>query len=176
MALNKEKKTEVVSEVSELLASSKLTVIAKYDGTSVKSMQDLRRNSAEGGTKIKVVKNRLFKLALENDKRFSDVKIADLTGQLLYAFNDKDEVAPAQSLANFAKTEPQIAFVAGLTAEGQLLMPEDVKALASLPSKDQLRAQLIGTIAAPLSGFANVLAGNVRGVLNVLNARSEQLS
>lgn len=176
MALNKKKKTEVVSEVSELLASSKLTVIAKYDGTSVKSMQDLRRNSAEGGTKIKVVKNRLFKLALENDKRFSDVKIADLTGQLLYAFNDKDEVAPAQSLANFAKTEPQIAFVAGLTAEGQLLMPEDVKALASLPSKDQLRAQLIGTISAPLSGFANVLAGNVRGVLNVLNARSEQLS
>lgn len=176
MALNKEKKSEVVAEVSELLASSKLTVIAKYDGTSVKSMQDLRRKSAEGGTRVKVVKNRLFKLALENDKRFSDVQIADLTGQLLYAFNEQDEVAPAQSLADFAKSEPQIAFIAGLTADGQLLSPDDVKALASLPSKDQLRAQLVGTLSAPLSGFANVLAGNVRGVLNILNARSEQLS
>jgi large subunit ribosomal protein L10 len=175
MALSKDKKSEVIAEVNDLLASSKLTVLAKYQGTSVKSLQDLRRQSRDNGTQIKVVKNRLFKKVLADNEKFKDIDSNTFTGQLLYAFNAQDEIAPAQSLANFAKTEPQVEFVGALTADGQLLGPDDVKALASLPSKDQLRAQLVGTIGAPLSGFANVLAGNVRGVLNVLNARAEQL-
>jgi large subunit ribosomal protein L10 len=175
MALSKDKKQEVVSEVSELLKNSKLTVIAEYGGTSVGAMQNLRRQARDDGTQIKVVKNRLFKLALKSDQRFEGLEQSLLNGQLLYAFNSEDEVAPAASLANFARTETQIQFVGGLSADGQWLPAEDIKALASLPSKDQLRAQLAGTIAAPLSGFANVLAGNVRGVMNVLNARAEQL-
>jgi len=176
MALSKEKKAEVVGEVKELLDSSKMTVFAKYSGTTVKSMQQLRSQSKETGTVVKVVKNRLFKQALAQSGKFEGLDIGDLNGQLLYAFNSEDEVAPAQSLANFAKTQTQIEFVGGLNADGQLLSTEDIKALASLPSKDMLRAQLVGTIGAPISGFVNVLAGNVRGVLNVLNARADQLS
>jgi len=176
MALSKEKKAEVVGEVKELLDSSKMTVFAKYSGTTVKSMQQLRSQSKETGTVVKVVKNRLFKQALAQSGKFEGLDIGDLNGQLLYAFNSEDEVAPAQSLANFAKTQTQIEFVGGLNADGQLLSAEDIKALASLPSKDMLRAQLVGTIGAPISGFVNVLAGNVRGVLNVLNARADQLS
>jgi large subunit ribosomal protein L10 len=175
MALSKEKKADVVAEVSDLLSQSKLTVFARYTGTSVKSMQLLRDQADHNGTKIKVVKNRLFKKALANDDRFASADVGVLNGQLLYAFNSEDEVAPAQSLAAFAKTEPQIEFVGGLTFDGSLLSADDIKALASLPGKDQLRAQLAGTIAAPLTGFANVVAGNVRGLVNVLSARSEQI-
>jgi large subunit ribosomal protein L10 len=175
MALSKEKKAEVVSEVGELLAKSKLTVVAKYPGTSVKAMQSLRHEARQNGTTVKVIKNRLFKLALGANPTLKKVDSSTLSGQLLYAFNAEDEVAPAQSLANFAKTEPQLQFVGAISAEGQFLPAEDVKALASLPSKDQLRGLAVGTIAAPLSGFVNVLAGNVRGILNVLNARSQQL-
>jgi large subunit ribosomal protein L10 len=176
MALSKDKKAEVVAEVSELLDSSKLTVIAKYTGTSVKSMQRLRREARETGTTVSVVKNRLFQRALNGSERFKDTSAELFTGQLMYAFNADDEVAPAQVLANFAKQQPQIEFVAGLNADGQVLSADDIKALAALPSKDQLRAQLAGTIAAPLSGFVNVLSGNIRGVMNVLNARAEQIS
>jgi large subunit ribosomal protein L10 len=168
MALSKDRKTEVVAEVGRLLVDSKLTVIAKYAGTSVKSLQALRAEAKQNGTKVSVVKNRLV-------IKFKDFDTSLLIGQLMYAFNADDEVAPAQVLANFAKSEPQIEFIGGINADGQLLSADDVKALASLPSKDQLRAQLVGTIAAPLSGFVNVLSGNVRGVLNVLNARAEQL-
>jgi large subunit ribosomal protein L10 len=175
MALSKEKKAEVVGEVKELLDSSKMTVFAKYSGTTVKSMQQLRSQSKESGTVVKVVKNRLFKQALTQSGKFQGLDFSDLNGQLLYAFNSEDEVAPAQNLANFAKTETQIEFVGGLNADGQLLSAEDIKVLASLPTKDQLRAQLVGTIGAPISGFVNVLVGNVRGVLNVLNARADQL-
>lgn len=176
MALSKDKKNEVVSEVTSLLSNSKLTVIAKYGGTSVSSMQALRHQAKESGTQIKVVKNRLFKLALAAEPKFKDVTTGDLTGQLLYAFNSEDEVAPAQSLAAFAKTESQIQFVGGLSEDGSFIDAVDIAALANLASKDSLRAQLAGTIAAPLSGFVNVMAGNVRGVLNVLNARSEQIN
>jgi large subunit ribosomal protein L10 len=175
MALSKDKKAEVVAEVSQLLKDSKLTVVAKYSGTSVKSLQELRRQGKENGTVITVAKNRLVKKALEQDERFKDLDVSLLSGQLMYAFNADDEVAPAQTLSNFAKNEPQIEFVGGLDADGRMLAAEDIKALAGLPSKDQLRAQLAGTISAPLSGFLNVMAGNVRGILNALNARAEQI-
>ena len=176
MALTKDKKNEVVAEATQLLGGSKLTVLAKYQGTSVKALQQLRRDAGTNGTKVQVIKNRLFKLALASDSKFSNVDQSVLTGQILYAFNDQDEVAPAQSLASFAKTEPQVEFIGGISADGSFISADDVKALAALPSKDQLRGMLVGTLAAPLSGFVNVMAGNVRGVLNVLNARSEQLS
>jgi len=115
-----------------------------------------------------------FCQALLATDSLKDTDAGRLTGQLLYAFNADDEVAPAQALANFAKKNPTIEFVGAITQEGQFMAVEDVKSLASLPNKDQLRAQLVGTLAAPLSGFVNVLSGNLRGFLNVLSAKAEQ--
>lgn len=174
MALTKDQKNQVVADVSELLAQSKLTVVAQYQGTGVKQMQELRRSARETGTTVKVVKNRLFRQALLATDSLKETDTSALTGQLLYAFNADDEVAPAQALANFAKKNPSIQFVGAITAEGQFMPVDDVKSLAALPSKDQLRAQLVGTIGAPLSGFVNVLNGNLRGFLNVLSAKAEQ--
>lgn len=175
MPLTKDQKDQIVEEVSSLLAESKLTVIAKYQGTDVKQMQELRRNARDSATSIKVVKNRLVKIAIKKDERFKDVDLSQVNGQLMYGFNAQDEVAPAQVIAKFAKTNRNIEFIGGLTADGQLISPDDVNALANLPSKDQLRAQLVGTIAGPLSGFVGVLTGNVRSVLTVLNARAESI-
>jgi large subunit ribosomal protein L10 len=175
MALTKKKKDDVVAEVAELLASSKLTVAAKYQGTTVKAMQQLRRSAKANGTVVKVIKNRLVIKALQQSETFKDTSVSDLTSMLVYAFNAEDEVAPAQALAAFAKTNPTIEFIGAFSADGQFLSAEDVKALAALPSKEQLRGMLVGTIAAPLSGFMNVMAGNVRGVLNVLSARASAL-
>jgi large subunit ribosomal protein L10 len=173
MALSKDKKQQVIEEVEALLATSKLTAAARYAGTSVSAMQDLRRQAKDDGTKIKVIKNRLFKKALQNLEAFKELDSAAFGGQLIYAFNEVDEVASAQSLAAFAKTQPQIEFVAGLTADGQIIGGDDLKALAALPSKDQLRSQAVAVFAAPMSGVVSALAGNVRGILNVLNARAE---
>src|SRR5437868_4017507 len=105
MALSKDKKTEVVAEISQRLNDSKLTVVAKYSGTSVKSMQQLRREASESQTTVSVAKNRLVKIALSQTDRFKDLDSSILNGQLMYAFNSEDEVAPAQILAKFAKTE-----------------------------------------------------------------------
>ncbi len=175
MALTRKKKEQVVGSIEMLLAESKLTVIVKYQGTPVKAMQQLRNSASVDGTTLHVVKNRLFKKAIGSNPVLKDIDTSDLRGQLLYAFNAGDEVAPARSLANFAKTNPQIEFVAAITADGQLLGTDLISDLASLPTKDVLRDQLIATISAPVSGFVSVLAGNVRGVLNVLNARASAL-
>ncbi len=175
MALTKDKKNEVVAEVADLLASSKMTVVAKYQGTGVKALQTFRREARDSGTVAKVVKNRLVIKALQANGTFKDADVSSLEGMLLYVFNSEDEVAPAQAIANFAKTNPTLEFVGAYTADGQFIGADDVKALASLPSKQQLRGMLVGAIGAPLSGFVNVLSGNVRGILNVLNARAEAL-
>lgn len=175
MALSKEKKSEVVMEVVQLLESSKLSVFAKYTGTSVKALQQLRRQSRDSGTTVRIIKNRLFKKALATSGKFKSVKTDMIEGQLLYAFNSDDEVAPAQNLNIFAKAEGTLEFVGALTGDGQLLMPEDIKTLASLPNKQELKAQLVGTIAAPLTGLLAVASGSMRGLLNTLGARAGQV-
>ncbi|MBI2007762.1 50S ribosomal protein L10 [Candidatus Saccharibacteria bacterium] len=175
MALSKERKQETVKEVQDLLAGSKTVVFARYQGTPVRSMQELRLRARSSGTVVRVIKNRLFKKALASTGNFKDIDVTNLRGQLLYAFNEADEVAPAQNLASFAMTNPQIEFVGAITEDGELLSADDVKTLASLPTKDQLRAQLVATIQSPLTGVVSAVAGNIRGVLSVLNARAEKL-
>ncbi len=175
MALSRDKKEELVAEIGELFQSSKLTVLANYSGLGVKQMQELRRNARDNQTKLKVVKNRLVLKAMGQIDTYKDTDKSIFKEQLLYAFNADDEVAPAQVLATFAKKNKELEFVGAVTAEGEMLSVDEVKHLASLPSKDQLRGQLVGTLAAPLTGFVNVLSGNMRGVINVLNARAKSL-
>lgn len=176
MALTRAKKLELVDELTQLLKSSKLTVVAKYAGTSVKSMQALKSAGNKDQTTIKVAKNRLVKKALSQIDEFANADSSALNGPLLYAFNANDEVLPAKVLAEFAKTEPQLQFVGAYTPDGQFLAADDVKALAALPSKDQLRGQLVGVFKVPLNGFVGVVSANLRGALNVLNARAQSLA
>jgi len=163
MALTKAKKDEVVAEVSQLLTSSKLTVVAAYQGTSVKALQALRKSGRDNGTTLKVVKNRLVVQALKANDTTKDLDTSSLTGMLLYAFNSEDEVAPAQTLANFAKTQPTLQFVGAIT---------EVKVFASLPSKPQLIAGIISTLNAPVRGVMSGLQGNLHGLLDALAAKA----
>ncbi len=166
MALTKSGKNDVVAEVSDLLSSSKMTVVAKYQGTTVKALQSLRKEAKANGTKVKVVKNRLVIKALQANDTLKDADVSELTGMLLYAFNGEDEVAPAQILSNFAKLNPTIQFVGAYTAEGKFIDAENVKALAGLPSKDQLIGQVIAQLLSPLHDITNALSGNLHALLD----------
>lgn len=166
MALTKEDKHKVVAEVSELLQASKMTVVARYQGTTVKALQGLRRQARDNGTKVKVVKNRLVIQALKSTDTFKDIDTTGLEGMLLYAFNSEDEVAPAQILANFAKANPTIEFVGAISAEGKLLSSDEVTALATLPSKENLIAQVVATLLSPVNDVTNALSGNLHALLD----------
>lgn len=175
MAISRSKKQDIVSTVSSELENSKVVVYAKYQGLGVKDMQELRRTARETGTTVLVAKNRLVRLALSKNDALKNADTSSLKGQLLYAFNPDDEVAPAQVLHTFAKTHPAIKLHGAIDDQGSVMDEAQVTQLANLPSKDQLRGQLVGTIAAPLSGFINVLSGNMRGLVTVLNAHKNNV-
>lgn len=166
MALTKDKKNEVVAEVAELLASSKMTVVSKYQGTTVKAIQQLRREARDNGTKVKVVKNRLVIKAIQQTDAIKGTDTSALEGMLLYAFNAEDEVAPAQALANFAKQNPSIQFVGAISADGKFLSAEEVKTLADLPSKEVMIGSVINTLLAPVNDTVNALSGNLHALLD----------
>ncbi len=172
MALTKVQKDEVVAEVSQLLADSKLTVVAKYEGTTVKALQGLRRDAKAKGTKVKVVKNRLVIKAIQAVTSLKDVETSALEGMLLYAFNAEDEVAPAKSLNDFSKLNPSLEFVGAITADGKFIDAASVKALAVLPSKQQLIAGIINTLNSPVMGVMGGLNGNLHGLLLALEAKA----
>lgn len=172
MALTKVQKDEVVSEVADLLKSSKMTVVAKYQGTTVRAIQQLRRTAKDSGTKVKVIKNRLMVKAIQANDQLKGAETTDLNGMLLYAFNSEDEVAPAQNLAEFAKKNPTIEFVGAYSSEGKFLSSEEVKALAILPGKDQLIAQVIDTLLSPVNDVTNALSGNLHALLDGIEAKA----
>ena len=172
MALSKDKKHEVVAEVTAALKTSKMTVVAKYQGTTVKAIQQLRRDARASGTKLRVVKNRLVVKALQDVDSLKDVDTSALSGQLLYAFNTEDEVAPAQALAAFAKLNPTIEFVGAITEQGKFLTADEVKALALLPSRDQLIGQVLATLTSPLNDVVNALSGNLHALLDGVEAKA----
>ncbi len=172
MALTKDKKNQVIADISQLLTDSKMTVVAAYQGTPVKALQALRREGRDNGTTMKVVKNRLVIKALQGQDTFKDVETSALNGMLLYAFNSQDEVAPAQVLAKFAKEQPTIEFVGAFSAEGKFLSAEEVTALATLPSREELIAQVLATLGSPVNDVLGGLSGGVSGILSGLEAKA----
>jgi large subunit ribosomal protein L10 len=173
MALTKVQKNEVVSGISELLSNSRMTVVAQYQGTTVKAIQELRRQARENGTAVKVVKNRLVIKAIQENSDLKNADTSALTGMLMYAFNSEDEVAPAKVLDTFAKKQPTIQFVGAITSEGKFIGADEVKALAALPSKNQLIAGIINTLNGPVNGVMSGLTGNLHGLLQALEAKAK---
>ncbi len=172
MAISKDKKNELVADLMELLTNAKTTVYAKYQGLTVAELQELRKAAREAGVKIKVVKNRLVRVAMGQIAVYKDTDTTGLTGQLLYAISSDDEVAPAKVLANFAKTHKVLDLVGGFNDLGNALSGDDVKALAAMPSKNELIAQVVAQLLSPVTDSVSGLAGGLPGILSGLEAHA----
>ena len=172
MAISRDKKLALVSELTDLLASSKMTVFAQYQGISVAELQALRAAAREAGVVVKVAKNRLVRVALSATDNLKDVDSSLLSGQLLYAMSDSDEVAPAQVLDKFAKEHPALQFVGAISGEAAVLGVEEVKSLAGLASKEQLIAEAIAQLLSPVHDTTNALSGNLHGLLDGVEAKA----
>lgn len=172
MAITRDKKQTLVAEMNELLADAKMTVFAQYQGLSVADIQELRRAARESNVTIKVVKNRLVRVAMENNSTYKQTDTSALTGQLLYAVSQEDEVAPAQLLDKFAKTHPALKFVGAFSGEGLALNADEVKDLAGLPSKNQLIAEVVNQLLSPVNDVTNALSGNLHALLDGVEAKA----
>ena len=172
MAISKDKKQALVAEMSELFANAKGTAVAKYQGTSVADLQELRKAARENGVVIKVVKNRLVRVAMANSDVYKDTDTSALEGQLLYAVSTDDEVMAAKVLNDFAKTHPSVELVAGFSGEGLAQSTADVVALAGLPSKNQLIAETVAQLLSPVHDVTNALSGNLHALLDGVESKA----
>ncbi|MBI2410307.1 MAG: 50S ribosomal protein L10 [Candidatus Kerfeldbacteria bacterium] len=172
MAKTRQQKEQELTVLSEKLDRSKGVVFARYMGLSVNEVQELRRELRKEENEMVVAKKSLVGLMLEKAGQSKD-QTAHMDGAVAVVFGYKDEVSPAKVLATFAKKHELVGFHGGLL-EGNYISIEQVTALAKLPSRQELLAKMVGSMKAPISGFANVLGGNLRGLVQVLNQISEK--
>ncbi|WP_334157710.1 50S ribosomal protein L10 [Oryzomicrobium sp.] len=154
MSLNLDEKKAVVAEVSAQVANAQTIVVAEYRGIEVGDLTVLRKKARESGVYLRVLKNTLVRRAVADT---SFAPLADqMTGPLIYSIS-VDPVAAAKVLNDFAKTNDKLVLKAGCYA-GNALDKAGVQALASIPSREELLAKLLGIMQAPVSGFAGALA------------------
>ena len=153
MPLNVEDKKAIVADVGAQLAAAQTVVLAEYRGIPVEQLTKLRASARDQGVYLRVLKNTLARRAAQGTQ-FEP--LADsMVGPLIYGIS-VDPIASAKVLQNFAKTQDQLIIKAGLY-NGKLLDVAGVKALATIPSRDELLSQLLGVMLAPVSAMARVL-------------------
>lgn len=170
--LTKNQKIELVKELSEKIKNAKSTVFIDYKGVKVKESTELKKTLRASGAECVVVRKTLLDIALKN-AGIENANIKGLEGQIAICFSNTDEVSAAKIIETFGKTNQNVKMVGGSLGQ-EIMDATQVKALAKIPSKEQLLGQLVGTLNAPISGFVNVLAGNLRGLVQVLKAIEEQ--
>lgn len=164
-----QKNIDQVKEIAEKVTKAKSIVLADYRGLSVNLQQVLRRKVREAGGELLVAKNSLLKIAATEENYPVNDLIDSFTGPTITLLAYEDEIAPIKALAEFAKENKLPEIKAGFLNK-DALTKEQVEALAKLPSKIELLATTVGTIKAPLTGFVNVLSGNLRNLVFALKA------
>ena len=154
MSLNLEGKKEVVADVAAKVAKAQTLVLAEYRGTSVEDMTKLRSNARAKGVYMRVLKNTLARRAVQGTP--FEVASEHMVGPLLYSFSE-DAIAAAKVVNDFAKGNDKLVIKAG-AYNGKTLDKAAVQALANIPSKEVLLAQLLGLMQSPISGLARVIA------------------
>ena len=153
MGLNLEEKKAVVAEVSAEVAKAQAIVVAEYRGLEVGNMTELRRQARNAGVYLRVLKNTLARRAVK-DTPFE--KLSDqMVGPLIYGMSS-DPVATAKVMNEFAKANDKLVIKAG-AMPNSLISSAEVKALANMPSRDELIAKLLGTMQAPVAQFVRTL-------------------
>ncbi|CAM3750625.1 50S ribosomal protein L10 [Polynucleobacter antarcticus] len=153
MPLNVQDKKAIVADVGAQLAGAQTVVLAEYRGIPVEQLTKLRASARDQGVYLRVLKNTLARRAAQGT---TFEPLADsMVGPLIYSIS-ADPIASAKVLQNFAKTQDKLVITAGLY-NGKLLDVAGVKALAAIPSRDELLSQLLGVMLAPVSAMARVL-------------------
>lgn len=164
-------KEALVSEIKDKIERSQSMVLVDYRGLNVDKVTTLRKNYREAGVDYKVYKNTMMTRA------FSELGYEEFTkfleGPNGIAFSYDDPVGAAKVTSEFAKANEALTIKAGIV-DGKIVGLEDIKALADLPPREILIAQVLGGLNSPIQGFANVLAGTMRGLVTALDAIRKQ--
>ncbi len=170
--MDRAQKEKVVEELGQIFESSGVVVVARYEGMTVAEMQDLRGRMRDAGGSVRVAKNRLAKIALEGKPNAS---LGDLlTGMTVLAYS-ADPPAAARVIDKFTKDNKKLEVLGGAMG-GTALDPAGVKAVADMPSREELIAQIVSQIGAPASNIAGAVgapASNIASILSTIEERAE---
>ena len=170
--MDRAQKEKVVEELGQIFESSGVVVVAHYAGLTVAEMQDLRARMREAGGSVRVAKNKLAKIALEGTPA---AVMADLlTGMTVLSYSE-DPVAAAKVVDEYAKTNPKFQILGGAMG-GTALDPAGVKAVAAMPSREELIASIVSCIGAPAANIAGAIgapASNIASILSTIEERGE---
>lgn len=169
--MDKSIKEQMVKELSEKMGAAKAAFLTDYRGIDVEAANALRGELHKANVEYRVVKNTFLKLAIKGTD--NECLIEFLTGPTSVTIAKEDPVAPAKALSEFAKANKNFEIKCGVL-DGKLLSVADIQALAELPSREVLLANVLRTISAPATNFVGVLAAMPRSLVQVLGAIKEQ--
>ena len=169
MPKTKEQKKQILGALTDKIGKSKSIVFTKFNKLGVEENEDLRKELRRENGEYYVAKKTLINLAFKESK-IGDLDIKNFPGQVAVVFGFGDEVAPAKIIDKFkSEHEDKVDFLGGIL-ENKFIDAGQVSELAKLPSREELFAKIVGSINAPISGFVNALAGNLRNLVYVLKA------
>ncbi len=167
MAKTRIQKEQSLQDLTAKLKGFKSLVFADYKGLKVKEASEIKSLCKKQNVQYIVAKKTLIQRALE-EAGLKDIDVKGLQGNIALVIGLEDEVAPAKIIANYSKEHKALNLIGGIM-ENKFIDLDQVMALSKIPSKVELLAQLVRSINSPVSGFVNVLAANIRGLMNVLN-------
>lgn len=174
MAKSKEQKKQIVERLTQRFKHAKSAVFVNFSGLTVPEATKLRKICYKEKVDYIVAKKTLMRIAVK-EAGFDDFDPKQFNGEVAIAFGMEDEVAPAKVLYDFSKDHDQIKFLGGIL-EHTFVDQDQMLSLAKLPSRGELLAKVVGSLQSPISGVVNVLAGNLRGLVQVLSQIKEKRS
>lgn len=168
--MDRAQKERVVEELGQIFDSSGVVVVARYEGMTVAEMQDLRAQMREAGGSVRVAKNKLAKIALEGKPCASIANY--LTGMTVLSYSE-DPVAAAKVVDKFAKANDKLVILGGAMGENALDVA-GVKAVAQMPSREELIASIVGCIGAPASNIAGAIGAPASNIASILSTIEEK--
>ena len=168
--MDRAQKEQLVEDLAQIFESSGVVVVSRYEGMTVAEMQDLRAQMRDAGGSVRVAKNKLAKIALEGKPSAALGEL--LTGMTVLAFSE-DPVAAAKVCEAYAKTNDHFVLLGGAMG-GEVLDSAGVKAVASMPSREELIAQIAGMIGAPGSSIAGAIGAPAANIASILTTIEEK--
>jgi len=169
--MNRNEKSDIVSEVKEMIDNSTGIFLTNYSGNNVEDISDLRTAFRKEGVKYKVFKNTLFKRALEETGKYD--KLSDhLVGMTGFAFASENPIAPAKIIKKYFDNNKKLS-LKGCYVEDEYFDGSELNKLASIPSKNELVASILGSIMAPASGIVGAIYAVMRDLVSVIDEISK---
>ena len=168
----RKEKQFLLDEIKDRLSSSKDFVITSYQGIDPNTVSDFRDTIVASGGLLTVVKKRVFLKAAQE----SGIEIGKemLKGHIGIVYSGEDTVATTKAVYNFKKDNDKLLDVLGGLFEGKMCSPEDFKEISALPSQEQMRAEFLGVLEAPLSGIVSVMDGAMAGVVSCIDQKAQK--